>query len=163
EGAINQLRKRLAAGPFVPKTTADEILATLDAIKYEWEPSLELLEKELPSPDQVRLARFLLGQLVFAGYAQQTGRPHILSPKRSLMMAAVGLQTTGETLEAAIYKELSRRCRDAGVGWRSDELPWTPSFLPYLLKQMNRFQEGPDVLLQRAKELRSSKAIQRYR
>lgn len=28
---------------------------------------------------------------------------------------------------------------------------------------MNRYQEGPDVLLQRAKDLRSSKAIQQYR
>jgi hypothetical protein len=165
EAAIAQLRKRLALGPFVPEPTADEILATLDAIQYEWEPSLEHLETELSGPDQVRLARFLLGQLVFAGYAQQTGAPHVLAPKRSLMLAAVGLQTAGagEAAEAAIYKELSRRIRDAGAGWRSDELPWTPSFLPFLLKQMNRYQEGPDVLLQRAKELRSSKAIQQYR
>lgn len=165
EAAIDQLRKRITAGPFVPKTTADEILTTLDAIQYEWEPSLEQLEKELPSPAQVRLARFLLGQLVFAGYAQQTGAPHILAPKRSLMLAEVGLRTagTGETSEAAIYMELGRRCRDAGAGWRSDELPWTPSFLPFLLKKMNRYREGPDILLQRAKELRSSKAIQRYR
>ncbi len=165
EAAIDQLRKRLTAGPFVPKTTADEILATLDAIQYEWEPSLEQLETELPTPDQARLARFLLGQLVFAGYAQQTGAPHILAPKRSLMLVAVGLRTvdTGETSEAAIYKELGRRCRDAGAGWRSDKLPWTPSFLPFLLKQMNRYREGPDVLLQRAKDLRSSPAIKKYR
>jgi hypothetical protein len=163
KAAIDQLRKRLTAGPFVPKATADEILATLAAIQYEWEPSLE--ELELPSADQVRLARFLLGQLVFAGYAQQTGAPHVLAPKRSLMLTAIGLRTagTGETSEAAIYEELGRRFRDAGAGWRSDELPWTPSFLPFLLKQTNRYREGPDILLQRAKELRSSKAIQRYR
>jgi len=89
EAAIAQLRKRLALGPFVPEPTADEILATLDAIQYEWEPSLEHLETELSGLDQVRLARFLLGQLVFAGYAQQTGAPHVLAPKRSLMPAAV--------------------------------------------------------------------------
>lgn len=165
EAAIDQLRKRLKAGPFVPKATADEIFATLNAIQYEWEPRLEQLETELPSADQKRLARFLLGQLVFSGYAQQTGVPHVLAPKRSLMLAAVGLRTeaTGESSEAAIYKELGRRCRDAGAGWRSDELPWTPSFLPFLLKQTNRYREGPDILLQRAKDLRFWPSIQRYR
>lgn len=165
EAAIDQLRRRLTEGPFVSKATADEILATLAAIQYEWEPSLEGLEPELKGQDQVRLARFLLGQLVFAGYAQQTGAPHVLAPKRSLMLAAVGLRTAGAgvTSEAAIYEELGRRCRDAGPGWRNDELPWTPSFLPFLLERGNRYREGPDVLLQRAKELRSSTAIQRYR
>ncbi|MGH1552094.1 hypothetical protein ACRAWF_07830 [Streptomyces sp. L7] len=43
------------------------------------------------------------------------------------------------------------------------ELPWTPSFLPFLLKNTRRFREGPDVLLDAAKELRDKKAIQRYR
>jgi hypothetical protein len=165
--AIDQLLKRLKEGPFVPKTTEDEILATLDAIEYEWEPRLEKLEKnkKLQSPRRRRLARFLLGQLVFAGYAQQTGAPHVLAPKRSLMLVASGLRTvdTAKTSEAALYKELGRRLRNAGAGWRCDELPWTPSFLPFLLKQMKRYREGPDVLLKRAKELRSSRAIQRYR
>lgn len=164
EAAIEQLRRRLTDGPFVSKATADEILKILAAIQYEWEPSLEGLEPELRDSDQVRLARFLLGQLVFAGYAQQTGAPHVLAPKRSLMLAAVGLGTQGGvTSEEVIYEELSRRCRDAGAGWRNDELPWTPSFLPFLLRKMKRYREGPDVLLQLAKDLRSSKAIQRYR
>lgn len=165
DAAIDQLRKRLTSGPFVSQAIADDILATLDAIQYEWEPSLERLEPELTTPDQARLARFLLGQLVFSGYAQQTGAPHVLAPKRSLILATVGLRAegTGETSEAAIYKELGRRFRNAGPGWRSDELPWTPSFLPLLLKRMNRYREGPDVLLQKAKELRSSKQIYQYR
>jgi hypothetical protein len=165
EAAIDQLRMRLTEGPFVPKATADEILATLAAIQYEWDPSLEELEPEFPGADQRRLAQFLLGQLVFAGYAQQTGAPHVLAPKRSLMLAAVGLRTAGAGMisEAAIYEELGRRFRDAGAGWRNDELPWTPSFLPFLLERTNRYREGPDVLLERAKELRDSKAIQQYR
>jgi hypothetical protein len=95
EAAIAQLRIRLKEGPFVPKATADELLATLAALQYEWEPSLEALEPELPGPDHVRLARFLLGQLVFSGYAQQTGAPHVLAPKRSMMLATVGLRTAG--------------------------------------------------------------------
>jgi len=46
--------------------------------------------------------------------------------------------------------------------WRDVELPWTPSFLPFLLKDTRRFREGPDVLLDAAKELRDKKAVQRY-
>jgi hypothetical protein len=165
EAAIDQLLKRLKEGPLVPNPTGDDILATLDALQYEWEPSLEKLEKKLRSFKRKRLARFLLGQLVFAGYAQQTGAPHILAPKRSLMLLACGLQTVdrAKASEEAIYKELGRRFRYAGAGWRSDELPWTPSFLPFLLKQMKPYQEGPDTLLKRAKDLRDSKAIQQYR
>jgi hypothetical protein len=170
EAALDQLERRMNEGPFVPQATSDEILGALEAVKYEWEPRLELLEPRLPDAKSKRLARFLLGQLVFAGYAQQTGAPHVLAPQRSLFLAAVGLRTgltadhTRRALaEQAIYEELARRCRDAGAGWRDDELPWTPSFLPFLLQRMDPYKEGPDVLLRRAKELRSSKAVQRYR
>jgi hypothetical protein len=162
EAATEQLRKRVVTGPLVPKQTADTILKSLDATQYHWEPSLERLNTEMRTQSEVRLARFLLGHLVFAGYAQQTGAPHVLAPKRSLMLTAVGLGTTAIPKEAAIYKELGRRCRDGGAGWRIGELPWTPSFLPFLLGKMNRYREGPGVLLQLAKDLRSSNAIQRY-
>lgn len=170
EAALDQLGRRMAEGPFVPPATADEILRALEAVQYEWEPRLEMLEPQLPDSRSKRLARFLLGQLVFAGYAQQTGAPHVLAPKRSVFLTAVGLRTelsvgSAQTASAekAIYGELARRIRDAGPGWRDDELPWTPSFLPFLLKRINPYREGPDVLLRRAKELRESKAVRRYR
>ncbi|MFC9585844.1 hypothetical protein ACFVJ8_23860 [Streptomyces yangpuensis] len=164
-GAIHQLSQRLTEGPFVPASTSQEILSMLTAAEYEWEPSLETLKPQLANADEARIARFLLGQLVFAGYAQQTGAPHVLAPKRSRMLTAVGLGAAGATptAEGAIYEELRRRFRDAGPGWRDEELPWTPSFLPFLLKRMNQYQEGPDVLLEQAKELRGTKAIARYR
>jgi hypothetical protein len=170
EAALDQLGRRMDEGPFVPPATADGILRALEAVQYEWEPRLEMLEPRLPDNRSKRLARFLVGQLVFAGYAQQTGAPHVLAPRRGLFLTAVGLRTglaVGPTqtaiAEKAIYEELARRCRDAGAGWRDDELPWTPSFLPFLLKRINPYREGPDVLLRRAKELRASKAVQRYR
>ena len=162
DAALDQLSRRLVDGPLVQESTGREILSTLAAIKYEWEPRLERLEKELTAPDERQLARFLLGQLVFAGYAQQTGAPHVLGPKRSRLMTAVGLRSE-HAAEAAIYNELRRRFRDAGPGWRDAELPWTPSFLPFLLQRTRRYREGPDVLLERAKDLRESKAIERYR
>jgi hypothetical protein len=131
----------------VPPETADEILGSLEAIQYEWEPRLETLETQLPDARDKRLARFLLGQLVFTGYAQQTGAPHVLAPRRSLLLTAVGLgaglaasdarTAAGET---AIYDELARRCRDAGAGWREEELPWTPSFLPFLFRRIDPYR-----------------------
>ncbi|WP_369390437.1 hypothetical protein AB5J72_24485 [Streptomyces sp. CG1] len=166
QAAIHQLSRRLEEDALVHPSVGQEILSTLAAVQYQWEPSLETLEPQLAADaDQVKIARFLLGQLVFAGYAQLTGAPHVLAPKRSRMLTAVGLgaEDARPSGEAAIYDELSRRFREAGEGWRDTELPWTPSFLPFLLKRIERFQEGPDVLLDAAKELRDKKAIQHYR
>ncbi|MFD0279752.1 hypothetical protein ACFVHB_38485 [Kitasatospora sp. NPDC127111] len=164
--AIDQLSSRLTAGPLVQAPVGQEILSTLAAVQYHWEPSLELLEPQLGGDaHQAAIARFLLGQLVFAGYAQLAGAPQMLAPKRSRMLTAAGLgaEYAGPTTEAEIYGELSRRFRDAGEGWRDVELPWSPSFLPLILKQMNKYHEGPDVLLDRAKDLRERKAIAKYR
>jgi hypothetical protein len=171
EAALDQLSRRMDEGPFVTTATANEILRALDSVQYEWEPRLETLEPRLLEARDQRLARFLLGQLVFSGYAQQTGAPHVLSPRRSMYIAAVGLRAelpVGDAqataiAEGKIYEELARRCRDAGAGWRDEELPWTPSFLPFLLERLDPIREGPDVLLRRAKDLRESKAVKEYR
>jgi hypothetical protein len=162
--AIDQLRKRMAAGRLASKAVSAEINASLTAIQYQWEPSLWDLEPELPDEKQRRLARFLLGQLVFSGYAQQMGAPHVLAPKRASLLSTIGLGSKlNHTDESDIYAELRRRIQDAGPGWRDDELPWTPTFLPFLLERMNRYREGPSILLERAKELRGSPAIAHYR
>jgi hypothetical protein len=165
EAALEQLSARMAQGAFVSQATAAKILASIEAVEYDWEPGLGNLKQQIEDPSEVRLARFMLGQLVFAGYAQQSGAPHVLAPRRSLMMAAAGLnaELAGHDAETSIYRELARRCKDAGTGWRDDELPWTPSFLPFLLDGMDPYKEGPDVLLRRAKDLRESKAVRRYR
>jgi hypothetical protein len=164
--ALEQLSSRLDIGPFVPEPVAQEIDRMVRETQYEWRPSLENLDQRLPGDRDKRLGRFLLGQLVFTGYAQQTGAPHMPSPQRSRLLGSIGLgndDTRTATSESAIYEELARRCRDAGAGWRNDELPWTPSFLPFLLETMKGDRHGPDVLLRRAKDLRDSKAVQRYR
>ena len=165
--ALNELEGLIASGGGVRKGVAKEILHTLKAVQYEWAPSLEQLEDQLHTDRDIRVARFLLGQLVFAGYAQQTGAPHVLSPGRSRLAAAVGLGTehADNPHESAIYDELRRRSRASEGGWRVRELPWTPSFLPYLVQQSQerQFRVGPDVLLDRAKELRETRAVDRYR
>lgn len=163
EGALCQLKDRVSAGPLVDQAAAGELISHLAAIRYEWEPRLQFVEELLPGPDEKTVARFMLGQLVFAGYAQQTGSPHVLSSRRSSMLTTVSLGTTRADDEAMIYRELRRRIEDAGVGWRRAELPWTPSFLPYLLTSMNEYRENPATLLRRARDLRESKAVAKYR
>ena len=164
EAAVNQLRSRMADGPFVPAAAAKDILMTLDTIEYEWEPGLLGLEEELPGDESLRLAQFLGGVLVFAGYAQQSGATHILAPRRSRLVAAAGVRAdrADATVEAEVFQEVRTRLSDAGAGWREGDLPWTPSFLPFLLQQM-KSDEGPDILLDRAKDLRDSKAVGHYR
>lgn len=167
EAALQELQRGIVRGGVVTEGVADEIIRTTTAMKYEWSPSLETLADHLPTEKDERIARYLLGQLVFAGYAQQTGAPHVLSPGRSRLTAAVGVGSAQARVrdEASIYDELRRRSSDAGSGWRMRELPWTPTFLPYLVQQMQgqRFRAGPDVLLERAKELRETSALERYR
>lgn len=169
EAAIYQLRTRLGtvqpgASLVTPQARA-EILFALDSIQYVWEPSLQGLEAEFPAGEDQRLVRFLLGQLVFTGYAQPLGSQHELAPKQSRLLAAVGVDSAhaAPSAERELYDELRRRIRDAGSGWRDEDLPWTPSFLPFLLGRMNRYREGPDTLLNLAKDLRDSKAIESYR
>jgi hypothetical protein len=161
--ALEQLQNRLGKGIIVPPEIAAEIKASLAAVKYEWEPGLGGLD--LSDDDQVRAARFLLGQLTFAGYAQQSGAAHVLAPRRARFIAAagVGAQRADADAEAEIYREIGRRVAAGGTGWRDDALPWTPSFLPFVLKQVNPYRDGPDVVLARAKDLRDSKAVRRYR
>jgi hypothetical protein len=165
EAAIAQYRLRMDEGLSVPAQTVQDILGSIKRIEYEWEPNLEGLENELPDSDQVRLAQFLIGVLVFAGYAQQSDARHVLSPRRSRLITAAGLgaERADVGAEAALYKQLARRLRDAGEGWRDEKLPWTPSFLPYLLSRSNPYRDGPDILLERAMDLRVSPAMTKYR
>jgi hypothetical protein len=163
EAAVEQLRSRIAEGPFVDASVAREILSTIAAVDYRWNPDLLGLEAELP-PNQQELARFLLGILVFAGYAQQCGASHVLSPRRSAITAAVGLRSwPGENTEATAFAELARRVQDGGEGWRQRDVPWTPSFLPFLLSQVDPYRTSSSVLLEKAKELGQSRSVQRYR
>lgn len=167
EAALGELEARVAAGPFITTAMAREIVDATNSIQYEWAPDLEQLKPVIHSTNEERVAQFLLGQLVFAGYAQQTGAPHILAPRRSRLTAAIGLQVTkaDQSVESQIFDELRRRSKEAGADWRTDKLPWRPSFLPLLVEraQDRRYKSGPDVILEDAKKVRDSKAVARYR
>ncbi|MEZ5259381.1 MAG: hypothetical protein R2705_21620 [Ilumatobacteraceae bacterium] len=165
--ALAALGEQMASGPFVSREVAPDILAATSAVRYEWAPGLELLDAEFRDDAERQVARFLLGQLVFSAYAQQTGALHVLAPRRSRLVAAVGLGNprADESAESAIFDELRRRSKDAGAEWRIAEEPWRPSFLPLLVHRARdrRYKTGPDALLMDAKSIRESRAMDRYR
>ena len=167
QAALEQIAKRVTEGRLASDIATNDIVTALAEIEYQWEPNLEGIEDELrQDQDQIRVARFLLGVLLFGGYAQQSAVPHTLSPRRSKLVTEAGLniENPAQTTEDELYLELGRRFRDAGEGWRDYELPWTPTFLPWLLKRIDDpYREGPDRLMREAIKLRNSAAIEEYR
>jgi hypothetical protein len=171
QAAVSELQERMKSGAFISEHTARDILTSLGRISYQWEPSLLGLEekvqdtKEFSKEEQLIILRFLGGLLVFGAYAQQGGVPHVLAPRRSRLIAAVGLATDDNPApveEAEIFRAISRRIREAEGGWRARDLPWAPSFLPYLLSCVGA-REGPDALLQRGEDLAKTRSVNRYR
>ena len=171
QAAVSELQARMGRGPFISEHTARDILTSLGRISYQWEPSLLGLEEkvqdteEFSKKEQLIILRFLGGLLVFGAYAQQSGVPHVLAPRRSRLIAAVGLDTKDNPApveEAEIFRAIGRRIGQAEGGWRARDLPWTPSFLPYLLSRVHA-GEGPDGLLRRGEDLATTRSVNRYR
>ncbi len=164
DAVVAQLQDRMAGGPFVPADVARQIPAYLAELGYQWSPDIRAIEPALPDQQSRIVARFLVGHLLFAGYAQMSGLPHVLSPRRGRLMAAAGLPVDWGVpeAEAAVWQKVGERLLDA-PGWREDDLPWTPSFLPYLLQEANKQRGGTETLLKNAFELRNKRSVETYR
>jgi len=154
--AITELVKLYDGTHRLSRALADEVLAELSAAEYDWNPSIEGLEHQLESENEKRLAAFLLGGLIFGGYAQELSGKHILQPKRSRLFLAVALgkDTVEHRLEDALFTELKGRSN-----LRCDELPWTPTFFPYLLSKA----KSPVDLVELVVDLRKSAELADYR
>jgi hypothetical protein len=164
EAVVAQLRDRMTGGAFVPSAVAQQIPPYLAELGYHWAPNIQAIEPALPDEQSRTVARFLVGHLLFAGYAQMSGLPHVLSPRRGRLMAAAGLPIDWgvPAAEAAVWQKVGERLTDA-PGWRSEELPWTPSFLPYLLQRTNKQRGGTETLLKNALDLRNKLSVEKYR
>ncbi|MFF9120456.1 hypothetical protein ACF09Y_33605 [Streptomyces massasporeus] len=164
--ALEILRHRTGEGStaLLPPRLQDDLTEELSALEYHWNPSLGPLENVYEGAAKTAAA-FLLGTLVFSAYAQQTGAPHVMSPKRSRLFAASAMSAPrgGYEREVGLYSELNRRFQGAGEGWRDQELPWTPSFLPLLLQDIDPYRVGPLDVLEMAFDLREKKAVKEYR
>jgi hypothetical protein len=164
DAVVGHLHDRMGRGPFVPKVVAGQIPGYLASLGYQWAPDIGIVEPELPDETSRTVARFLVGHLLFAGYAQMSGLPHVLSPRRGRLVAAAGLPVKSGVPQAekAVWGKVGQRLHGV-AGWRDEELAWTPSFLPYLLQLTSNQRGGPETLLKHALELRQKKSIKKYR
>jgi hypothetical protein len=158
---------RLYKGPNkIKESMASDIIKELSVLGYSWNPSIGLgsglnpsiedLANELLSETEKTLAAYLLGGLIFGGYAQQMETEHVLQPKRSRILSAlsVGSDSAAFRHEDQIFDELKARANTP-----SEDLPWMPTFFPYLLSK----SDSPLAMLQEVVKLRSSTEIREYR
>jgi hypothetical protein len=147
-------------------------LAELDALRYQWQPSLDGGKPEgwltqaalLDAPTRLA-AQFLLGGLIFSGFAQASLTDHIVQPKRSrfyLALTAAPATTGGATHEEeeAVFTAAEQGLHGTGASVR--RLSALPPVLPYLLSKAPDTVTAAD-LLKRALEFTNTKEGDSYR
>jgi len=156
DAAIAELRKLYAGPKRIESAVAKDCLTELALADYKWQPSLDSLDAELPSQDEKKLARFFLGGLIFSAYAQLLRGEHIMQPKRSRLFLAAALRSSEVQyrFEEKLFAELKQRAQASVT-----DLPWRPTFFPYLLS----VAANPSEMLLKALELRKSGEIEDYR
>lgn len=154
--ALAELKKAYEGPRKIQPGVAREILSELSAAEYRWKPYLGELESQLTSNDEKQLAGFLLGALIFGGYAQLMESEQILQPKRSRILLALALhaKSSGHKVEEDLFAELRTIAHTA-----MEDLPWRPSFFPYLLSKA----DTPSAILQEVVKLRKSQPVAEYR
>ena len=159
DAALDQVKELLEDERALPEALAPEIIRHLSVLEHEWNPNIDVLEIE--NEKQQRLAAFLVGGLIFSAYAQQTGAPHVLQPKRSRLFTAVSVRSenASDAFEGQLFGELAKVVRTAGGTF--SELP-AISFVPLLLKRGRAGETATDVLT-RALAFRSLPGVRDYR
>lgn len=140
----------------LPRELVEGVLNELSTVEYSWNPSLQDLENGFVTEEEKRIARFLLGGLVFGGYAQQMEGEHVIQAKRSRLFLALALQKNScePGLEEAFFSQLMER-----ANFPCGELPWRPTFFPHLLNKTNK----PLDILEEVAKLRNSPEVRDYR
>lgn len=158
--ALDQVRDVLEdRGPVPEDDLSRELIRQLSVLEYDWNPNVA--ELGLQDKRQQRLASFLVGGLVFGAYAQQTGAPHVLQPKRSRLFTALSLRSENATdlFDEKLFGELAKVVRASGG--TAGEMP-TLSFVPTLLARGSAGETATD-LLERALAFRSLPTMREYR
>jgi hypothetical protein len=168
--------KELRSSKPIPQQLAEDLLSEMEVFGYDWQPGLDELGQL--SPDKQRLQLFLLGGLIFGGYAQQMSishgtaeqqAEHVLQPKRSRLFLAASIgdnETTTDDRETTTDDALLlRRFKQISESLPADamhtvELPPAPTFLPLLLRQN---PATPRKLLELALEWRDKVAVRAFR
>lgn len=139
---------RLAELPFerIDNSVAN-MLHEMRAFGYDWKPALAVKDVDETQaeaatrlaaldPQRATLAQFLLGGLVFSGFAQASGTDHYIQPKRArhflgLTVAPEQLRGLDAGQEQAIFAEAESRF--SGTPLRTGHIASLPPVLPYLL------------------------------
>jgi hypothetical protein len=158
--ALDQVREVLdERGPLPADDLSRELIRHLSVFEYDWNPNVA--ELGLQDERQQRLASFLVGGLVFGAYAQQTGAPHVLQPKRSRLFTAFSLRSenASDLFDENLFGELAKVVRASGG--TAGDIP-SLSFVPTLLARGSAGETAMDVL-DRALAFRSLPAMREYR
>ena len=92
ESALKELENIYQGENKVSSDLANDILSELSDSQYSWAPSLGDSISTLNSENERWLAAFILGGIIFNGYAQKLGGDRIIQPKRSRLLLSVFLK-----------------------------------------------------------------------
>jgi hypothetical protein len=164
EASEEARRSALAAMPERPQAPPElesSIVSELGALDHAWRPDLEG-RVSAGTEEQLALARFAYGGLVFSAFSQLTGCMHVLQPKRARLLTALALNapSASHEHERELYAALDRRVRRT-PGLREIGFGGLPSFVPFLLAQ--ECPEGPLQLLSAIGRLRKDGVVVEYR
>ena len=129
-------------------------LAELDSLRYDWRPALAgpgaagWPTAPLDEP-MLRAAQFLLGGLIFSGFAQASLTDHVIQPKRARFYLALTAAppTAGGVRhdeEDAVFAAAEAAL--GGTGARTRRLDALPPVLPYLLAKAPAGVTAGDLL-----------------
>lgn len=154
--ALIEMEKVFTGEQKIPTQMSEQIFRELSAAEYKWTLGLDGAKVSLPTYQEKQLADYILGGLIFGGYAQQMEGEHLIQPKRSRLFLAISLQSpsAGYEVEKELFDDLKKRANTP-----TEDLPWMPTFFPYLLEKA----ETPDELLKEVVKLRRSSEVKDYR
>lgn len=162
----------LAAMDLARITQFGHQLAELQSLRYQWKPSLQdgpregwLAQAALLDEPTLLAAQFLLGGLIFSGFAQASLTEHVIQPKRSRFYLALTAAppTAGGVRhdeEEAVFTAAEQGLQ--GTSARARRLDALPPVLPYLLAKAPPNVTAAD-LLKRALDFANTKEGDAYR
>jgi hypothetical protein len=157
ESALAALPERAAAPPELEKS----IVAELGALDHAWRPDLgeRIIAK---TPEELDLARFAYGGLIFSAFSQLSGSLHVLQPKRARLLTALALNapSASHEHETELFAALDRRVRRSPQ-LREIGFGGLPSFVPYAL--LVEKPATPFQLLEAIGRLRKDPLVIEYR
>jgi len=162
EGALDTLAERLgadrpaAAGDALTHAEAQSIVDELSHAEFQWDIGLgPQLEARLTSDLDRRLGRFLLGGMIFGGYADRLQSEHWVQPKRArlLVQATAGRGAATRDDERALFAWLAERYGLPAL------TTWQPTFLHHVLQEATSLRDIPRIVAR----LRASGAVADYR